>query len=208
MTQTFLLPQQGGGRRVRLHEAVARSGVAYDAIYADDRPCRPGPLPLRDIRQRLPYDPGAPEPLPRSDESTAVLWLYAQGYCDGQTLASANLAATVGMDIRKCADPDRIRSYTTCDRLPEATVRSRKATATRCSQLMTTAQKSSPATTRGGRRSAQRQRHLVCRSAHYHADPASPAPGSGAHRYVDIGDPILAAADWLRSTRRSRGKLR
>ncbi|MDD4140341.1 MAG: hypothetical protein PHX81_08955, partial [Eubacteriales bacterium] len=91
--------------------------------YADD-------LPLADLdRYRFVIFVNAyrmtPERRNRFREllkAKTVLWLYAQGYCDGQTLATVNLTATVGMGIRKCADPDRIRSYTTCDRLPEATV--------------------------------------------------------------------------------------
>jgi hypothetical protein len=177
-----------------LHEAVARSGVAYDAIYADD-------LPQADLdRYRFVICVNAYRMTPeRRDrfrdllKEKTVLWLYAQGYCDGQTLAVANLAATVGMGIRKCADPDQIRSYTTCASMPEATIAIPEG---HCDPLFAAYDDSAEILARynTGEVAAARKGGDI-----WFAVPLITTQilrpllqEAGTHRYGDAGDPILA----------------
>lgn len=193
-TDSFYCRSKVTDAEYALHEAVARSGVAYDAIYTDD-------LPLADLdRYRFVICVNAYRMTPERRnrfrdlmKGKAVLWLYAQGYCDGQTLDVANIAATVGMGVRKCANPDQVRSYTTCKSLPEATVAIPEG---HCDPLFAADDAAAVILARynTGEVAAARKGSDI-----WFAVPLISTQilcpllqEAGAHRYVDTGDPVLA----------------
>ncbi len=86
----------------RIHDAVARCGVAYDCIYADE-------LEVAELeRYKCVIFVNAymitsenREKYRRLLANTKTMWLYAQGYCDGDTLDCENLSKTVGVSVEK-----------------------------------------------------------------------------------------------------------
>jgi hypothetical protein len=104
----------------RIHEAVARCGVAYDCIYA-------GELEIAELsRYKCVIFANAYMLTPERREKFRTLlkdkktiWLYAEGYCDGKTLSSANLSAAVGMKVKVINGAESFRGSGI---LPEETV--------------------------------------------------------------------------------------
>ncbi len=86
----------------RIHESVARCGVSYDCIYLQE-------LPVADLRRyKCVIFTNAYRMTPEMRDAcrmllkdTAAVWLYAEGYCDGETLSIENLSRTVGMEMTK-----------------------------------------------------------------------------------------------------------
>ena len=93
----------------RIHESIARCGVSYDLIYLHE-------LEMADIsRYKCVIFTNAYMITPEMREKckkllcdTYTVWLYASGYCDGETLALENLSETVGINIKKTQDVKRI----------------------------------------------------------------------------------------------------
>ncbi len=85
-----------------LHEAVARCGVAYDCIYTDE-------LAVAELSRykcvifvnAYMITPARRETYRRLLKDTTTLWLGAEGYCDGSTLSAEHLSKTVGMRLKK-----------------------------------------------------------------------------------------------------------
>ncbi len=86
----------------RIHESVARCGVAYDCIYLKE-------LPLAEldrykcviVTNAYRMTPEMRETCRRLLANIPTVWLYASGYCDGDTLSVANLSEAVGMVMDK-----------------------------------------------------------------------------------------------------------
>ncbi len=93
----------------RIHEAVARCGVAYDCIYAEE-------LELAELsRYRCVIFVNVYQITPekramyrRLLADTKTLWLYAEGFCDGDSLSVENLSRTIGMPARRTQNANAI----------------------------------------------------------------------------------------------------
>lgn len=89
-------------REYEIHEAVMRAGAVYDSVYADD-------LPLVELKRYKCVVMVNIFTLSEKRRATIlsllrgkkVVWLYAAGFCDGETLSEENISATVGMKIRR-----------------------------------------------------------------------------------------------------------
>ena len=84
------------------HEAIVRSGVVYDLIYADDLP-----IAELDRYKCVIFSNVCLMTKERREQFRALtegktrVWLYAEGFCDDVTLDEANVSATVGMEVRR-----------------------------------------------------------------------------------------------------------
>lgn len=86
----------------RIHEAIARCGVSYDLIYLHE-------LEIADISRykcviftnAFMIPPEMREKCKKLLKDTYTVWLYASGYCDGETLSADNLSETVGMRVKR-----------------------------------------------------------------------------------------------------------
>lgn len=101
----------------RIQEAVARCGVAYDCIYVDD-------LDRAELERYkcvifvnvYMQTPERREAFHRLLNGKKVIHLYAEGYCDGETLSCGNLYAAVGKNVKRI---DSAKPFRGCGILPE-----------------------------------------------------------------------------------------
>ena len=86
----------------QIQSSVARSGVVYDGIYANE-------LEIAELDRYkciifandYMMTPERREKFRKLTAGKTRIWLYAQGYCDGKTLAVENLSETVGMKLKR-----------------------------------------------------------------------------------------------------------
>ncbi len=104
----------------RIHEAIVRCGVAFDCIYTDE-------LEVAELsRYRFVLMVNAYQVTPEQREryrsllrGIPTMWLYASGFCDGDTLGVAHMSATVGMEIRRTEGVKTMSSGTESIEVPE-----------------------------------------------------------------------------------------
>ncbi len=112
-THSFYQRARVNDRDYSIHEAVMRCSAASDDIYADD-------LPLAELdRYRCvifsnctTLTPERRAEFRRLLAGKTVVWLWAQGYCDGKTIGAENTSETVGMKIV------RTSGHTSCETVP------------------------------------------------------------------------------------------
>ena len=86
----------------QIQSSVARSGVVYDGIYANE-------LEIAELDRYkciifandYMMTPERREKFRKLTAGKTRIWLYAQGYCDGKTLAVENLSDTVGIKLKR-----------------------------------------------------------------------------------------------------------
>ena len=101
-TKSYFCRAKVHDHEYRVHEAIARCGVSYDTIYLHE-------LEMADISRykcviftnAYMITPKMREKCKKLLSDTYTVWLYASGYCDGDTLALENLSETVGMTVKK-----------------------------------------------------------------------------------------------------------
>ena len=94
----------------RIHEAVARCDVSYDCIYADE-------LELAELERYkcvifvnvYMQTPERREQYRRLLRGKKVIHLYAEGYCDGETLSCENLSSAIGMKVKRISPAQSFR---------------------------------------------------------------------------------------------------
>jgi hypothetical protein len=105
----------------RIHEAVARCGVSYDCIYTNE-------LDVAELSRYkcIIFVNAYMLTSERRNKyrnlltGTKTVWLYAEGYCDGETITCENLSATVGMKVKRI---EYAESFRGCSILPETEVK-------------------------------------------------------------------------------------
>lgn len=93
----------------QIQSSVARSGVVYDGIYANE-------LEIAELDRYkciifandYMMTPERREKFRKLTAGKTRIWLYAQGYCDGKTLAVENLSETVGMKLKRSEGAERL----------------------------------------------------------------------------------------------------
>ncbi len=107
-------------REYSLHESVVRCGAVYDDLYLDD-------LPLAETDRYkcvifancFTITPERRAELQQQLAGKTVVWLYCQGFCDGETLSDENVSETAGMKLVRSGAHT---SFTTASPLPVRTV--------------------------------------------------------------------------------------
>lgn len=93
----------------QIQSSVARSGVVYDGIYANE-------LEIAELDRYkciifandYMMTPERREKFRKLTAGKTRIWLYAQGYCDGNTLAVENLSDTVGMKLKRSEGAEKL----------------------------------------------------------------------------------------------------
>ena len=93
----------------QIQSSVARSGVVYDSIYANE-------LEIAELDRYkciifandYMMTPERREKFRKLTAGKTRIWLYAQGYCDGKTLAVENLSDTVGMKLKRSEGAEKL----------------------------------------------------------------------------------------------------
>ena len=93
----------------QIQSSVARSGVVYDGIYANE-------LEIAELDRYkciifandYMMTPERREKFRKLTAGKTRIWLYAQGYCDGKTLAVDNLSETVGMKLKRSEGAEKL----------------------------------------------------------------------------------------------------
>lgn len=93
----------------QIQSSVARSGVVYDGIYANE-------LEIAELDRYkciifandYMMTPERREKFRKLTAGKTRIWLYAQGYCDGNTLAVENLSETVGMKLKRSEGAEKL----------------------------------------------------------------------------------------------------
>ena len=93
----------------QIQSSVARSGVVYDGIYANE-------LEIAELDRYkciifandYMMTPERREKFRKLTAGKTRIWLYAQGYCDGKTLAVENLSETVGMKLKRSEGAEKL----------------------------------------------------------------------------------------------------
>lgn len=92
-----------------IHSAIARSGVVYDCIYANE-------LELAEMERYkcvifvnvYMQTPEKREKYRRITSGRTRIHLYAEGFCDGSTLSEENLSAAVGINIKRASPAKKL----------------------------------------------------------------------------------------------------
>lgn len=176
-----------------LHDALSRSGVAYDCIYLSD-------LQLAQMeRYRCVIFPNAyclsseqRALIRQRTQGKQVVWLYAAGFSDGHTLSIDHIREMTGFSVRRTEDAYSYRAHAP---LPECEVRYRRSDFTPLFAVDDPAAQPLACYPDGSCAAARKG------DIWYFALPQiNPAIArhilreAGAHIYCESGDPILAGA--------------
>ena len=192
-TESYFARSKVNEEEYALHEAVGRTGAAYDCVYLKE-------LEIAEMgRYRCVIFPNAflltpqqREKIRRRVEGKQVIWLYAPGFSDGKTLEEGHIAAVTGMKVKRIGPES---AYRTKGCLPACRVE----TELRYDPLFAIDDAEAEPV-------AYYEKSGACAAARkgdqwYFALPRITAPIAGeifrlagVHRYCDAGDPVLAGA--------------
>ncbi|MEE1280570.1 MAG: hypothetical protein UHH95_07080 [Oscillospiraceae bacterium] len=173
-------------------EAVARAGVSYDSIYIDE-------LELAEIdRYRCVIIAGcssiSPERRKKIREmlkDCTTVWLYDSGFCDGDTLSCDHMSETVGI---KLCQTEEATQYTACGFLPDITL---DISEELCNPFFAACDKEAQtlALYNTGAVAAAAKGNDIWLGVPFPTPEIMTAiiSRSGAHRYTDCGNPVLAS---------------
>lgn len=93
----------------QIQSSVARSGVVYDGIYANE-------LEIAELDRYkciifandYMMTPERREKFRKLTAGKTRIWLYAEGYCDGETLSEKNLSETVGINLKRSEGAEKL----------------------------------------------------------------------------------------------------
>jgi len=183
---------QDGVNTYPIPEALSRTGVCYDIIYLDE-------LPIAEMdRYRCVIFAGCSYITPQQRtqirtqlKGRTAVWMYAPGFCDGETLACEHLSATVGITVTQTA---QAASYSACGYLPSETVDIPEGL---CSPFFAADDPNAQVLARydTGAVAAAAKDDDIWLGVHLPTPAMMTAiiERSGAHRYTACGNPVLAS---------------
>ncbi len=190
--KSFYYRTSGDAHEYVIHDAVARTGVAYDCIYSDElEVCEIERYKLVIMVNAYMITPENREKYRKILSGTTALWLHAAGFSDGETISCLNISRTVGMEVARKGKNFAIVSDAEIDVLERS----------EDVEIVT----------------ARRGRDVYCTLPTPSGELIKRLVAEvGAHSYCDSGDPILAgggvvtinaAAGGMRTLRLRSGKV-
>ena len=193
-TESYFARSRIADEEYALHEAVSRTGAAYDCIYLKE-------LEIAQLQRyrciifanAFQLTSEQREKINRLTEGKQVVWLYAPGFSDGRTLDETHITAVTGIKVKRISGEN---SYHTAEGFPYCCVETEPGRYDPLFAVVDPEAESVAYYDRSGDCAAARKG-----SQWYFALPKLSATvlkqvfrQAGVHIYCEAGDPVLAGA--------------